>query len=359
MNRFSGSYPASLTSTSPLTIFFSSLIKSAADKGDSFAQERMGLNYFNGTMTCLKDMRLARKYFQMAADQDFHPGTRVFAHLGNFFLQGTGGPKNEKKAVIYYKIAAERGCFISQYNLAYFYKRAVPDDKACFHYFKMAAQNPSSTNRLWSEANTMLGLCYFNGIGCAPDLVRAYHYFTIAAKYGDTEGMLCLSDSLAGAGGCEPDKELAFEWLKEAAKSGKPEALCKLGESYFDGIGTPVDFTLAAKFLEQAAEKKNPAAQARLGFCYMTGRGVQVDPQKATTLFRLSAEKGGMEAQFHLATCYRDGFGVNKDDKAAFRYELSPSCPYRALLILPLLPLIFSNPRDTRCRSGYLLQHRY
>jgi len=101
-------------------------LKPIAEKGNSEAQNTVGVMYYNGWGVS-KNVNKAAKWYKLSADQ----GEKVAQfNLGNLYRKGQGVPKDLSKAISLYKLSADQGYRISQYNLGlcYFYGLGVQKD---------------------------------------------------------------------------------------------------------------------------------------------------------------------------------------------------------------------------------------
>lgn len=103
-------------------------------------------------------------------------------------------------------------------------------------------------------ALNMVGRCYENGWGVAPDPARAAQCFRVAAERGLTEGMYNWATQLALGQGVAEDKATALAWLRQAAARGFAKAENFIGSFHEDGWACPVDLRAAARCYQRAAD---------------------------------------------------------------------------------------------------------
>lgn len=60
-------------------------------------------------------------------------------HLGVMYLNGWGVKANPQQALDYFRLAAEMGHILAQYNLAMMHLRGAPKDKCATHLPRKAA----------------------------------------------------------------------------------------------------------------------------------------------------------------------------------------------------------------------------
>lgn len=108
--------------------------------------------------------------------------------------------------------------------------------------------------------------------------------------------------------------------LREAANKGNSDALYQLALCYYKGQGVCKDEQEALKWYQRAAEQGHLKAQAALGFRYDKGSGVEINQEQAFLWHRKAAEQGLPIAQFNLGKCYEYGKGITENAEAAYRW---------------------------------------
>ena len=223
-------------------------------------------------------------------------------------------------------------------------------EKAAQYYRNAAAEE-------FPPACTALGYCYEKGNGVEVDLDEAQHWYEIAARRGDTHGMVNLAKMLElGRPGTLPDPYNAFGWCKRAAEMESPLGWYALGCCYDLAIGTGFQRDKAADLFETAANSGYAEAQLALARCYTFGTGrpksshlafqwteaaaegglleaalalgqmlfrgqvCEMDREGAVRLFRRAALQGSIEGCYELGLCYRDGHGVPANDYESIRW---------------------------------------
>ena len=89
-----------------------------------------------------------------------------------------------------------------------------------------------------AQAQSKLGLCYYNGVGVAKDFGQA------------------------------------VAWYRKSAEQGNAKAQSRLGYCYANGEGVPKDDRQAASWYLKASEGGDAVAQLNLGVCFFYGNGV-------------------------------------------------------------------------------------
>ena len=113
----------------------------------------------------------------------------------------------------------------------------------------------------------------------------AYVEFSKLAKQGDTDAQTMLGEMYLDGIGVKQDTKKAYSWISKAAKSGDKEAQYLLGFMYENGIEVKADISKAVAWYEKAANKGDIMAMYNLAFIYKSGaKGVKKDVKKAISL---------------------------------------------------------------------------
>lgn len=173
-----------------------------------------------------------------------------------------------------------------------------------------------------TEAQFLLGLCYYDGSGHSVDYVRAVECFREAAEKDNREALYYLGYCLAKGLGCEKDREAAIAVLEKAhrmtgGKLSLPSGLlqmleqCRWERSMEENpLAIPsvlrpvkqVDDRTYKTYVDYANEG-SALAKYMLGYCAHTGNGTEKNTDQAMKSFVESAELGCADAMFALG-CY-------------------------------------------------------
>jgi TPR repeat protein len=236
---------------------------------------KKGLKYYYGKESDV-DMKKARYWFLSAADD--HPGAQHL--LGDIYENGREVPIDMKKAIHYYKRAHLNKYVCATFALGYCYERGkgVPKDlKKAKELYQIAynqgyegwegyfnsflqrntfGESISRTQQLSSEQQYQKGLLYYHGAVVDCDMVRARHFFELAAN------------------------------------DGHPGAREKLGDIYEHGRGVSIDIEKALKFYRMAASSGDVQAIFSLGYCHEMGKGVKKDLVEALGYYTEARKRG-------------------------------------------------------------------
>ena len=217
--------------------------------------------------------------------------------LGVKYAQAEDGlPRDDVKAVEWYRKAANQGLPKAQTNLGdmYFFGRGGLSQSyldALSWYLKAAQQD-------WPDAQYRLGFMYEKGIGTGKDVAKAVQLYRSAAEHGYPEAQNLMGILYStGADGVTEDDKQALDWFQKAADQGFAKAEKNLGDMYFFGHGIDKDFAQALTWYGKAADQQFADAQFRLGFMYEKGLGVDQNNQTAIDQYTKAVRNGSVEAQ--------------------------------------------------------------
>mmetsp|Transcript_80516 Transcript_80516/g.160687 ORF Transcript_80516/g.160687 Transcript_80516/m.160687 type:complete len:538 (+) Transcript_80516:234-1847(+) len=221
-----------------------------------------------------KEMVEVKDLWQQAADNG-HP--KAWHNLGYIYENGSGMPRDAKKAVQCWTKAAEYGDMDAQYNL---------------------------------------GVMYAKGRGVERNEAKAVELLTQAADKGDANAQLNLGIMYAKGRGVGKDESKAFQLWARAAEQGHASAQYNLGAMFATGRGVEKDLERAVHLYHQAATQGVVQAQYSLGLMYQYGKSVEQNTGMAIELFARAARQGHAKAQQHLEQLQRDTSPTEQDSGA-------------------------------------------
>jgi len=163
-----------------------SIIQAAID-GNPEAQNQLGDIYREGAASS-QDLKKALFWYRRAADGGDPHGQN---NVGSMHLNGLGTASNPEEAVKFYRLAAEQGLPTAQYNLGVRYREGegIPLDlPEAAKWLRLAAE----AGEPYAQNDYGVMLRFGNGI--PKDIVKAAHWFIKAAKQGDVCALGNLSD---------------------------------------------------------------------------------------------------------------------------------------------------------------------
>ena len=283
-----------------------------------------------------------------------------------------GVKQDHAEAVYWYRLAAEQGNALAQYNLGAAYENGlgVPQNyvEAMRWYRKAAYQNNAA-------AQFNVGTMYYCHRGVPQDFVEAAKWYRKAADQGNAYAQNNLAVMYENGQGVTKDYGEAMKWYEKAASQGNDAAQFSIGLRYDTGEGVRQDYAEAIAWYRRAAERgqcegaEQPRPHVRrrprraAGLCrkppsefrrrgrsgrgrvpvqpgprYEIGRGVPRDFEEAAKWYRQAADQEDATAQFNLGTMYYYGRGVRSG--LSSRRTSGSRCPRRAFL--PRWPRISS-----------------
>lgn len=230
------------------------IFSKAANEGNSYAQNRLGLMYENG-YGVEQDYEIAVNWYNKSAVQG---NDEAQFYLGRMYDKGQGVKQDYAKAAEWYQKAAEKGNVTAQFiiGLMYYKGQGVKQDytKAAEWYKKAAQQG-------YADAENNLGYCYEYGHGVTMDIQKAIDWYRKAIADGQTLAMTNLGFFYENGIGLIKDEKKAFSLYKQSAEKGCSEGQRLLAFAYYYAIGTPKDGNLALYWMNKAKEQGNKGAE--------------------------------------------------------------------------------------------------
>ena len=199
-------------------------LRCAADAGDAGSMTNLGLCYQYGKGGVGVDAAEATHWYTRATEAR-NPPPEAFLNLANCYYYGHGVLKNLPQAARLYRIAAEMGYSLAQYEL---------------------------------------GMCLQHGEGVPYNPVEAFTWFKHAADAGNADAQCNVGFALRNGHGVPEDKVAGVVYYRRAADQGHAEAMYNLGVCYRDGDGVPQDNAQAVAWYTRARDAGDPDAATRL-----------------------------------------------------------------------------------------------
>lgn len=148
-----------------------------------------------------------------------------------------------------------------------------------------------------SEAQYLLGMCYYNGDGIKRDIYEAVKWFRKAAEQENSEAQFKIGMCYLEGMGVNQREEEALYWLQKSGEQGNSEAQIKLGDYYYEK-GEVTAFSEALKWYQKAGKKGEKDRKEKMDNCEIF----------------VKATNGDTKAQLAVFLAYTGGmFGVKKD----------------------------------------------
>lgn len=302
-----------------------------AKTGDSVAIFDLGRCCARG-IHCQRDDKRAALYFKIAADKGYAP---AMFNLGLFLFK-----TNSTEAVALFQKAAKAGYVKAQHFLGIAFLQnhgVVPCSgnlKTAYNFFKIANANGEEKSKHY------LGIClrFFRtyGVHIPKDLELSLDdqffesYYTTTAQNQSQFACTPVSELKT----MSPAEIQAMEKFVNSAKANQKPPLklasvkFNLARCYFKGFNVKKNFTLAVKYCTEAAKLNFPPAQELLGNYHKTlasyyRKKAATDTEQhqqyikkaveseelALKYFAEAADNGYIPAQYQLALCYKDNIG--------------------------------------------------
>ena len=244
---------------------------------------------------------------------------------GDSFFYGDGCACNRRKAVGFYRKAAELGYDVAQYNLGYCYEEGLgvlKSGRKASHWYRLAAEQGNA------KAQNNLGNCYAWGYGVQKDLKEAFNWYSRSAAQGYHWGEYNLAECYDEGFGVKKNRKEAMRLYALSAAQGNADAaramrlkyrfrrmLFKVSRHLLYILGTIlfVAFMVVNYYDATAYEKYLDGVEAYK----------KKDYDSAVTIFREAIELGSAEAVNHLGLCYERGHGVEKSDSVAYEHYVA------------------------------------
>jgi hypothetical protein len=243
--------------------------RKAAEIGEPEIWFRLACNYSAGFGGTSRDSVKAVFWLEKASAQGH---AQAKCDLGVHCYYGNGVRKNSKKALELWSSAAELGIrdagswkMIALRDLLH---DPYSQSGAAFEKLIDAAESGDST------AQYELGNYYLTDGGrFGPDFFQAAAWLRKAADQGSADAQTDLGVCYFDGKGVDQDQTTAIMWYRKAAEQGVAVAQYNLGHCYHSGTGVPLDFDGAIYWYERASLQGYPPSLTNLGCLYANGEG--------------------------------------------------------------------------------------
>lgn len=162
-------------------------IEKLAKKGKAWAQHQLGRWYLRGLHGKQRNMNEALKWLQLASDQKF---PAAMDKLADMYEAGDGVEKDLSKAKSLWIEASNLGCSEASMSLVEFHDWS---GKEAVYYATLAYSQDKSS---MAAAHVLGKVFYYGEDGLEKSLIRARHYFEVAANAGNQDAYKHLADTL-------------------------------------------------------------------------------------------------------------------------------------------------------------------
>lgn len=188
----------------------------------------LGLKYLNATDGYPQDDEKAAYWLKTAAEKG-----EMYAQgfYGFLYANGRGVPQDDEQAVYWYRKSANQGYDIAQWRLGMAFKSGkgtFQDDQKAAMWFKKAAEQGNAT------AQFLLGIAYLKGEGVSQDIQQSVVWLQKAANQGDATAQMSLGVAYEYGAGVSQSNQQAIKWYKKAIASDDKVAREKAQEQLDD-----------------------------------------------------------------------------------------------------------------------------
>jgi len=256
--------------------------------------------------------------------------------LGQFYYQ----QGRYDKAMHYFELACNDGDWQAAFQLGVMFYDGLncePDLKRGFQLMhQVATSRAARAHHLVHAAQFNVGRAFYQGFGVKRSDEDAERYWLMAAADGSPKGCIKAQSTL-GLFYSLPDHldlKKAFFWHSEACGNGSLESQGALGVMYLEGLGVKKDYDKAFICLKDASSRGNVYAMAQLVSYYYQRKLYTKTVELAARVSQLEdvaevsrqtgcmpeyIRKGISMASFYYARCLSLGRGVLKDEFEAKR----------------------------------------
>jgi TPR repeat protein len=290
-----------------------------AEQGDANAQFMLGLAYRDGSLGFSRDDSEAAKWIRKSATQGHDGAKALLESIRTASIPTSEQSQQSQVTVTRSSLTVDEkiSSLVSQANfgearakfeLGEIYQRGygVPQDyKKAVDWYRKAAEQGHSDGQLG------LARMYSNGWGVPKEEAEALKWYRKAAENGNLHAQYDLSSMYVGGHGVRKDFDRGIEWFLKAAKTGEY------------GVGGNCIFRepVAVRKLAIRAENGDVQAMHELAYGYLVGRELlKKNLEEAVKWFLKAAEKGHSRSQSYLGVLYESGHGVPQSDSEAVKW---------------------------------------
>ena len=282
-----------------------------AKDSDLIADEqfRIGMAYLGGEFMLPQDTKKALSYFKKAAERG-HAVAQLYMMRGCM----KKCDDNSNEVMYWLQKAAEQGEPQALYNLAISYHRGDIDGKV-----NIAKSNElfrQSAEAGYSAAYSRMAAIYNNGDGVERNLkIAKYWAWLDFANLPENSREKSILVQLIEPGDVNADNHILFKKIiEDAAEAGERDAM----NNWASGLFNTGEKEKALALWQKAADLKHPD-----GICNVARQcwnEKMKDYERARVLFKEASKSGCVHAFYGLAVLYYQGAGVERDVKRAWEY---------------------------------------
>lgn len=290
---------------------FPILLKSA-ELGYDSAQYAIGEMYYLGHGTNENDSE-AMKWYRLAAEQGH--GLAQYEVAENIYKEVLyGGDGTLEEAIRLFEAAAAQGVAGAQFQLALLYNQGLDVERDSIKSFNFCQQAAMQGH---AKAQLLLGDYFLTGNGTEKNVAQAIILYKASAEQGNDVAQNKIGDYYTGYYDGTINEEEALVWYTKSAKQGNVDALYNIGNIYEKNK----EWAEAAEYYQKAADKGQADALYKLGFMYWYGGfALPKNAVKGMSLLKEAAEKNNPAAMCLIGEIYENGLEGYKKDRVAAIY---------------------------------------
>ncbi|MCL1139392.1 tetratricopeptide repeat protein [Shewanella pneumatophori] len=245
---------------------------------------------------------LAEQISQKCIDNAAAGDVDALTNLAYLYAKGILVEQDFVRAMVYYRKAAHQGMPEAQYSLAEMYRGGrvgKPNYELARYWYQQLASQAVDPQypRHQVDAQFMLGLMHFQGLGDVVDLKAAQHWLTLSSNNGHSEAPYVLGKIYLEH---YHQPAQAFKWYQVSAEREFAPAMHQIGMMYIDGTFGKVDAVKAETWLERAASLGLAEAQVDLATSEYNGMNGEADFIKIYVWLDAAAGQGNAMAKQRL-----------------------------------------------------------
>ena len=124
-------------------------------------------------------------------------------------------------------------------------RRPLVEDRVPQDYIEAVRRYRLAAEQGHAVAQFELGYAYATGVGVSQDYAKAARWYRLAAEQGNAKAQFELGNMYHEGKGVLQDFAEAVRWYRLAAEQGNAKAQGDLGLMYHEGYGVPKDYVFA------------------------------------------------------------------------------------------------------------------
>ncbi len=291
----------------------------ACELEDGYSAFALGFIYKRGLYGVDKSLKIAREYFDKAAQKGISGAKyeqALFMERDIKKLSESNDAQDRQKAkemapkaLALFKEAADKNYVPAKYALAIKYldeNNAQKDAEA----FKLLDSSKESNHPLVYSA---LAFCYDYARGCEQDFYKSLEYYERSYELGYKKAVMNIAYAYMTGCGCGQNYKRAIDICRDAVNGGIQEANFFAALCFEHGLSVEQDFEKAVQLYGFAEQAGYVPAFLKAGEIYDPYYGVGGDVNGAKEEYEQAAKMGSIEAKAELAK-----LALEEDKKAQF-----------------------------------------